>query len=82
MKKIKISKKSEQQALELMKKFWAQIEDKKLVSRLIAFLVIGIAIVQELFTETGLSNGWYEITLCLITAYFGTATFRRVFNFK
>lgn len=82
MNKIKINKKAEKQALDLIEKLWTQIENKKLISRVITFLVVGIAIVQELFTEHGLTNSWYEITLYLITAYFGTATFRRVFNFK
>ncbi len=82
MNKIKINKKSEQQALDLMEKIWTQVENKKFISRMITILVLGIAIIQELFTEAGLSNNWYEITLYLITAYFGTATFRKVFNFK
>ncbi|MBD3291203.1 hypothetical protein GF337_20545 [candidate division KSB1 bacterium] len=80
MKKIKINEKSERQALDLMEKLWIQIEKKKFISRLITFFVIGIAVIQELFTEEGISNGWYEITLYLIMTYFGIATYRKVFN--
>jgi len=73
-------KKTEQQAVEVMEKFWKQTQDKKMLARIITFVVIAFAVYQELFLESHLSNNWYEITVYLLMGYFGMAAYRSVFR--
>lgn len=72
--------KIENQAVILMQKLWGQTQHKKTLARVITFIVIGIAVIQELFLETHLSNNWYEITVYVLMGYFGMATYRSTFK--
>lgn len=80
--KIKNLKKSEKQAIDLMEKIWKQTDDKKLLVRVISFIIIAIAVFQELFTEEALSSNWLEITIYMLMGYFGAATYRNTFKIK
>ena len=72
----------EEQAIALMEKIWIQVHDKKTIARIITFIVLAIAVIQELFLESHLSNNWYEITVYLLMGYFGIATYRSIFRLK
>jgi hypothetical protein len=82
VKKINIRNqgKVEDQLYEFMEKFWEQSNNKKVIARMITFVVIAFAIFQELYTESFLSDGWCEITIYLLLGYFGMAGYRSIFR--
>ena len=65
-----------------MEKAWEQTQNKKVAARIITFIVLTIAIIQELFRDSHLSDSWYEITVYLLMGYFGMATYRSVFKLR
>ena len=77
---IKNQAQVENQAYALMEKIWNQSKDKSKLARIITFFVIAVAVIQELYFESHLSNNWYEITVYLLMGYFGMATYRNVFK--
>ena len=72
--------KTEDNAITLMEKIWVQTQRKKILARVITFIVIAIAIIQEFCLDSHLSNNWYEITVYLLLGYFGMATYRSLFK--
>ena len=75
-------KQAEDAAVTIMEKAWEQTQNKKVAVRIITFIVIAIAILQEIFLDSHLSDSWYEITLYLLMGYFGMATYRSVFKLR
>ena len=75
-------KQAEDAAITVMEKFWNQAQDKKNISRIITFTVLAIAILQEFFLESHLTDSWYEITTYLLMGYFGMATYRSIFKLR
>jgi len=75
-------KQAEDAAIMLMKRFWEQSQNKKMAARIITFIVLAAAIVQELFIGAQLSDSWLEITVYVLMGYFGMASYRSVFKFK
>ena len=73
-------KQAEGLVTDLIKRAWEQTHDKKKLARIITFFVIAVAVIQELFLGTQLSDGWCEITIYLLMGYFGMATYRSSFN--
>ena len=70
----------ENQAVKLLKKILNQCQKKKIHARVIIFIVVGIAVIEELFAQSGLSNNWREITVYSIMGYMGMATYRSIFK--
>ncbi len=70
----------EGQAVAFIEKIWKQTREKKTWARVITAAVILIAVWQEFFTETQLTNSWREITTYIMAGYFGTATIRKVLS--
>ena len=75
-------KQAEDAAVNIMEKAWEQTQNKKVAARIITFIVLAIAIIQELFLDSHLSDSWYEITVYLLMVYFGMATYRSVFKLR
>jgi len=78
--KIKNQEKLEQQLFAFLQRIWNQSNDKKLYARIITFVVIAVAVFQELFTDSYLTDGWAEITIYLLLGYFGMAGYRSTFK--
>lgn len=82
MKKINIKnqEKLEHQLFDFLQRIWNQSNNKKMHARIITFLVIAVAVFQELFTEAYLTDSWAEITIYLLMGYFGMAGYRSTFK--
>ena len=72
----------EDQSIKLLQKLYTQSQDKRKFARIITFIVLGIAVIQELFMKSGLSYSWREITIYMLMGYFGAATIRSTFKFN
>jgi hypothetical protein len=71
-----VPQKLEKPALMVLEKLYRQCQNKKTIARIIIVLVIGIAVIQELFTKTGLTKSWLEITIYLLFGFYGLETVR------
>ncbi|MBD3291204.1 hypothetical protein GF337_20550 [candidate division KSB1 bacterium] len=53
-------------------------ENKKLISRIITFIIMGIAVYEELFLESGINDNWMELTKWCLLYYFSRSAVEKV----
>ncbi len=53
-------------------------ENKKLISRIITFVIMGIAVYEELFVEGGVHDNWMELTKWCLLYYFSRSAVEKV----
>ena len=72
----------EQTAVEDPKTFLQQVgdhaENKKLISRIITFVIMGIAVYEELFVDGGLNDNWMELTKWCLLYYFSRSAVEKI----
>ena len=73
---------AEDMAITVMERFWIQTDNKKNIARIITFIVLAVAVFQELYFESHLTDNWYEITVYLLMGYFGIGTYRSIFKLQ
>jgi len=61
-----------------MEKIGDHAENKKLISRILTFIIFGIAVYEELFLDVGIRDNWMELTKWCLLYYFGRATAEKV----
>jgi len=61
-----------------MEKVSDHAENKKLISRIITFVIFGIAVYEELFLDGGINDNWMELTKWCLLYYFGRATAQKI----
>ncbi|MBN2009623.1 hypothetical protein JW960_09800 [candidate division KSB1 bacterium] len=55
-----------------------QAENKKLISRIITFVILGIAVYEELFVTNGLKDNWMELTKWCLLYYFSRSAVEKI----
>lgn len=61
-----------------MEKLGEQAENKKLISRIITFIILAIAIYEELFTELKINPNWMELTKWCLLYYFSRSAVQKI----
>ena len=61
-----------------MEKVGDHAENKKLISRIITFVIFGIAVYEELFLDNGINDNWMELTKWCLLYYFGRAAAQKI----
>ncbi len=62
----------------MMSKIGDHAENKKLISRIITFVIMGIAVYEELFIDGGVHNNWMELTKWCLLYYFSRSAVEKV----
>lgn len=53
-------------------------ENKKLISRIITFVIMGIAVYEELFLDGGINDNWMELTKWCLLYYFSRSAVEKI----
>ena len=61
-----------------MEKVGDHAENKKLISRIITFIIMGIAVYEELFLDSGIRDNWLELTKWCLLYYFSRSAVEKV----
>ncbi len=61
-----------------MAKVGDHAENKKLISRIITFIIMGIAVYEELFLDNGINDNWMELTKWCLLYYFGRSAVEKI----
>ena len=61
-----------------MEKVGDHAENKKLISRIITFIIMGIAVYEELFLESGINDNWMELTKWCLLYYFSRSAVEKI----
>jgi len=62
----------------LMQKVGDHAENKKLISRIITFVIFGIGVYEEIFIAGGINDNWMELTKWCLLYYFSRSAVEKI----
>ena len=72
------SKMTETTKTTFMTKVSDHAENKKLVSRILTFVIFGIGVYEEIFIDAGINDNWMELTKWCLLYYFSRSAVEKI----